>query len=244
MALTDDAASTTSSGNAAGSVAGALSAISSAGAGLKNAWESSGAKDALASASSNLPQGTQDSLALAKSKVFNRQNLRSPTVFFGLGEEQPFYLEKVPSLVTERVRHNLSFFYLNYALVAAVLFCLTLLISPSAIIGMGLLGFAWMAVIRATSEGSVQVKGITVTQKQATIGMSGVSVLLLMWLLSHIFWMTLATSGFLCGVHCLLRDASMHKDEEDRVAMSGDLSLDDEGTFLTSEQGSVGEGLA
>ena len=125
----------------------------------KNAWESSGAKDALASASSNLPQGTQDSLALAKSKVFNRQNLRSPTVFFGLGEEQPFYLEKVPSLVTERVRHNLSFFYLNYALVAAVLFCLTLLISPSAIIGMGLLGFAWMAVIRATGEGSVQVKG-------------------------------------------------------------------------------------
>ena len=39
------------------------------------------------------------------------------------------------------------------------LFCLTLLISPSAIIGMGLLGFAWMAVIRATSEGSMQVKG-------------------------------------------------------------------------------------
>jgi hypothetical protein len=31
--------------------------------------------------------------------------------------------------------------------------------SPSAIIGLGLLGFAWMAVIKATSEGSVQFKG-------------------------------------------------------------------------------------
>jgi hypothetical protein len=40
--------------------------------------------------------------------------------------------------------------------------------------------------------------------------------------------MTIGTSGFLCGVHCLLRDASMHKDESDRVIMQGDLSLDDE----------------
>lgn len=77
-----------------------------------------------------------------------------------MGEEKPFYLERVPSLVTERLRHNLSFFYLNYILITTVLFCLTMITSPSAIIGIGLLGFAWMAVIRATSEGSVQVKGM------------------------------------------------------------------------------------
>ncbi|KAL7531062.1 hypothetical protein ACHAXR_008484, partial [Thalassiosira sp. AJA248-18] len=201
----------------------------------KNAWDKSGAKDVLANAQSNLPQGTQDTLAIAKQKIFNRQNLRTPTVFFGIGEEQPFYMERVPSLLTERVRHNLGFFYLNYALVTTVLFCLTLLISPSAIIGIGLLGFAWMAVIRATSEGSMQVKGITITQKQASIGMGGISVLVLIWLLSHIFWMALATSGFLCGVHGLLRDASMHKDEEDKVMMQGDLSLDEEASFLNSE---------
>ena len=96
---------------------------------------------------------------MAKQKIFNRQNLRSPTVFFGIGEEQAFYVEKVPSLLTERIKHNLSFFYLNYAMVTTFLFCLTLLISPSAIIGIGLLGFAWLAVIRATSEGQMQVKG-------------------------------------------------------------------------------------
>jgi len=233
--MTDDTNSI-ASGNAAGNVAGALTALTSASSTIKNAWDNSGAKDAMAKAQSNLPQGTQDTLAIAKQKIFNRKNLRSPTVFFGIGEEGPFYVEKIPSLITERVRHNLSFFYLNYALVTTILFCLTLLISPSAIIGIGLLGFAWMAVIRATSEGSVQVKGITISQKQASIAMGGVSVIVLIWLLSHIFWMALATSGFLCGVHMLLRDASMHKDEEDKVVMQGDLSLDaEEASFLNTE---------
>ena len=91
--------------------------------------------------------------------MFNRKNLRTPTIFFGIGEEHPFYMERVPSLVAERARHNLSFFYLNYSAVTVLLFSLTLLISPSAIIGIALLGFAWMALIRATSEGSMQVKG-------------------------------------------------------------------------------------
>jgi len=63
--------------------------------------------------------------------------------------------------------------------------------------------------------------------------MAGLSVLVLIWLLSHIFWWTLSTSGFLTGVHCLLRDASMHKDEEDKVVMQGDLSLnEEESSFL------------
>mmetsp|Transcript_2925 Transcript_2925/g.4490 ORF Transcript_2925/g.4490 Transcript_2925/m.4490 type:complete len:241 (+) Transcript_2925:56-778(+) len=231
MALTDD--STTSSTNSGG-IASALTALNSASSNVKNAWDKSGGSQALSSIQSSLPQGTKDYIADAQNKVFNRKNLRSPTVFFGLGEEKPFYLERVPSLVTERVKHNLSFFYLNYALLTALLFALTLLISPSAIIGIGLLGFAWMAVIRATAEGSVEIKGITVTQKQATIAMSGFSVIVLIWLLAHIFWWTLSTSGFLTGVHCLLRDASMHKDEEDRVEMQGDLSLDEEATFLNS----------
>jgi len=235
MALTDDTTST-SSGSAAGNVAGALTALSSASSTIKNAWEKSGAKDVIATASSNLPQGTQDTISLAKQKIFNRQNLRSPTVFFGIGEEQPFYVEKVPSLIAERARHNLSFFYLNYVGVTTILFCLTLLISPMTIIGMGLLGGAWMVVIRATNEGSVQIKGITITQKQASIAMGGISVLTLIYLLSHIFWMTLFTSGFLSGIHMLLRDASMHKDEEDKVVMQGDLSLEVGGDGISDEE--------
>lgn len=82
----------------------------------------------------------------------------------------------------------------------------------------------------------VILTGITITQKQASLAMSALSVFVLIWLLSHVFWMALATSGFLCGVHMLLRDASMHKDEEDKVEMQGDLSLDaEEASFLNNE---------
>jgi hypothetical protein len=91
--------------------------------------------------------------------MFNREHLRSIGVYFGIGEERPFYVEKTPSLLMSRLRHNVSFFYLNYMLLTAVLFCLTLLISPSAIIGIGLLGLAWMFVIRASSSGALQVAG-------------------------------------------------------------------------------------
>lgn len=242
MALNDDPA--TSSVPSAGGIAGALSALNTASTSIKSAWDNSGGSDVINNVSNNIPQGTKDLFADTKNKVFNRQALRSPTVFFGIGEEKPFYLERVPSLVTERVRHNLSFFYLNYIMVTGLLFCLTLLISPSAIIGIGLLGFAWMAVIKATSGGSMQVKGITVTQKQASIGMGVVSVLVLIWLLSHIFWWTLSTSGFLTGVHGLLRDASMHKDEEDKVQMQGDLSLGEEESSFLNDAGALGEGAA
>jgi len=81
------------------------------------------------------------------------------TVYFGIGEERPFYVEKTPSLLADRIRHNFTFFYLNYMLLTAVLFCLTLLISPSAIIGIALLAMAWMWVIRASQSGSLAVGG-------------------------------------------------------------------------------------
>ena len=56
--------------------------------------------------------------------------------------------------------------------------------------------------------------------------MAVLSVVVLMYLLSHIFWWTLFSSGFLISLHVLLRDASMHKDEEDKIDMTGDLDLD------------------
>ena len=74
--------------------------------------------------------------------------------------------------------------------------------------------------------------------------MGVVSVIVLIWLLAHIFWWTLSTSGFLTGVHGLLRDASMHKDEEDKVQMQGDLSLGEEESSFLNDAGALGEGAA
>lgn len=68
------------------------------------------------------------------------------------------------------------------------------------------------------------------------MGMGAFTALALIWLLSHIFWWTLSTSGFLTGIHMLLRDASMHKDEEDKIEMQGDLSMEDEASFLNAAE--------
>jgi len=82
------------------------------------------------------------------------------------------------------------------------------------------------------------VSGLRIPQKTATIAMAGVSVFVLLWLLSNIFWWTLFSSGFLVGLHALLRDASMHKDMDDAVAMEGDfqgdLNLGEDAAFLNS----------
>jgi hypothetical protein len=174
-----------------------------------------------------------DSTRLYVGTLFNREHLRSITVYFGIGEERPFYIEKTPSLLIERLRHNAVFFLLNYMLLTAVLFCLTLLISPSAIIGIALLAGAWFWVIRASESGSMKIGSVSIPQKTATFGMAGLSVLVLIYLLSSIFWWTLLTSGCFTGAHAILRDASMHKDMEDAVDMQGDLSLGEEASFLS-----------
>jgi hypothetical protein len=66
--------------------------------------------------------------------------------------------------------------------------------------------------------------GMTISQTNATIGMSVISVMSLIYLLSGIFWWALATSGFFVVVHAALRDASMHQDGDDQVDMVGEVS--------------------
>lgn len=105
--------------------------------------------------SKNIPDSTKQYIG----SVFKRDHIRSVSVYFGIGEDRPFYIEKTPSLLLERLRHNFTFFYLNYLLLTGVLFCLTLLISPSAIIGMGILALAWMWVIRASQSGTLSISG-------------------------------------------------------------------------------------
>lgn len=63
--------------------------------------------------------------------------------------------------------------------------------------------------------------------------MGGLSVFILMYLLSSIFWWTIFSSGFLIAVHAVLRDASMHKDLDDAMAMEGDFHLGEESSFLS-----------
>lgn len=151
--------------------------------------------------------------------------------------------------------------------VFGILFVLTMITSITTMIGLVILGAAWLYVIRASSEGHLQiaskyrgptrdrrpitlshmtltvmlttfrfVAGLKIPQKQATIAMATVSALVLFYLLSHIFWWTAGSGGFLVAMHAFFRDASMHQDQEDRVEMHGDLSLDENASFLNPVQ--------
>ena len=68
--------------------------------------------------------------------------------------------------------------------------------------------------------------------------MAVISGLVLFNVLSHVFWWTLFSGGFISGIHAFLRDASMHKDEEDRIEMTGDVAFDagEDASFLNPQQ--------
>ena len=89
--------------------------------------------------------------------MFKREHFRGVGVFFGIGEERPYYVEKTPSLLIERLRHNVMFFYLNYMAIAGVMFFLMMLMSPSTIIGLVLLGALWMWFVRASQDGTLRI---------------------------------------------------------------------------------------
>ena len=82
------------------------------------------------------------------------------------------------------------------------------------------------------------IAGITISAKQATVVMTAISILVMVWVLTGIFWLTAGSGGFLIGTHAFLRDASMHQDQEDAVEMSGDLTLEEDAAFLNP----VGDG--
>lgn len=220
--MSDNTSTTSAAGGAAaglGAIAGMAGMMGTMSETIKN----NGGSEIASTITNALPTSTKEYISDAREKMFSRDQMRAPTIFFGMGEEKPFYLERTPSLIVERMQHNFSFFYMNYLLLTAILFALTLLISPGALIGIALLAVAWVTVIRATKDGSCNIKGATITQKHASIAMSVVSSFVLFWLLANIFWWTLGSSGLLVGAHSFLRDASMHKDDGDKIEMTGDI---------------------
>jgi len=174
--------------------------------------------------SASIPDSTKNYISQTTGQLFSRDRLRSIYVCFGIGEERAFYIEKTPSLLVARVKHNAQFFYLNYLLMSAVIFGLTLFVTPSAIIGIAILAAGWVYIIRASQSGSLQIGSFTFSQTQVTIAMGAISAFSLIWILSSVFWWALGSSGFLTIVHAALRDASMHQDGEDQVTMVGEVS--------------------
>lgn len=64
-----------------------------------------------------------------------------------------------------------------------------------------------------------------------------ISIIIVFWLLSSVFWWSIVTSGVFVTAHGLFRDASMHKDMDDAMAMEGDFTINEESSFLGDNTG-------
>ncbi|GMH58076.1 hypothetical protein TrRE_jg2218 [Triparma retinervis] len=219
-----------------GSTAPSISMFGTLGSSLKSKWESVDGPQTVSNISAQLPDSVKSRASNISSTYLNPRYMRSPKVYLGLGESKPFYLETNPSLIADRLKHNIGYFYLNYVFLTVLLFVLTLMISPSSLISIAILAFAWFYVMKITADGYT-IFGVQISQRVATGVMSIVTILCLTYVLSSIFWWTLCTSGFCIFGHSIFRDASMHKDEQDHVEMSGDL---EEAPFLDSNSGDMG----
>ena len=173
-----------------------------------------------------MPTDTRNYLEKQRKQFLNPEKIRSPSVYVGLGEEKPFFIEKSPPLIMTRLKHNFKYFYLNYLIISIILFLLTLLVTPTAVFGIGAIIALWFFTLKATESGSVTVRGVTIPQKPILVVLTVVSFFILSCVLSNIFWWTLFSS-FLCGGgHAFFRDATMHIDEEDKVSMVGEIDED------------------
>jgi len=211
----------------------ALNTLSSLGGTIKQKWGESAGPQITSDIGSRLPENFKANVATLSNRYFDPRNVRSPRVYLGMGEERPFYLETNPSLIADRIRHNLSFFYLNYTMVIVLLFALTLMISPSSLISIAILALLWAYSMKLTENGYMLFGRIHISNRQTVMVMGVITIFCLFYVLSSVFWWTLFSSGFCVFGHGLTRDASMHKDQEDHVEMSGDL---EEAPFLNAEE--------
>jgi len=181
----------------------------------KEKWDSSTVNKAVNSATGSVPQGTKDFLASTTGKLFDRKNLRGFKACFGIGEEKPFSFEMSFQPVKERVTNNLTFFYLNYLLLGALLFCLTMVVSPSAIIGIGALVVVWYLFIQRAKQGkTIVILGKEITDKLATDVLIVLSALVLFFILEGIFWYALGTSVVLTLLHAATRNEFSYQEVE------------------------------
>lgn len=138
----------------------------------------------------------------------NFSNVRSLKLLFGFGEKKPFFVETKITPLISRINHNFSYFYMNYLMLTAIFFIVALVVSPSVIFWIGGLVILWAIVLKRTSNGAIVIKGLEISQKHASLGLSIISTKLVMdvEILSNFFFWTFYTSATLICSHAILRN--------------------------------------
>lgn len=174
------------------------------------------AKQTMNQVSGAMPAEAKSAIQSAKEHIWDSDELRSLSMFFGIGESNTFSIAINPTILCPRLKNNLFFFYLNYILLTAIVFCVILLatvLNPTSLIMLGALGLGWFVVLQATSEGSATMGPIEVSRKVACGIMVIISLFVAFFLVKDIFFVTIGSGVCLSFVHALLRDATPHYEQ-------------------------------
>lgn len=87
--------------------------------------------------------GMNEEMSARAQQLLSRENLRGVGDFFG-----GFSVVMAPPQLMERARHNVRYYYLNYIVLTAVIFCAALVVHPLKLIGLGVIAAMWVAVAR------------------------------------------------------------------------------------------------
>uniref|UniRef100_A0AAV1T5W4 PRA1 family protein n=1 Tax=Peronospora matthiolae TaxID=2874970 RepID=A0AAV1T5W4_9STRA len=180
------------------------------------------------------PQGTitievpEHVLKKMRNQIFQAvdvRNVRGLSQFFGLGEEKPF---NVPGrdVLASRCRKNALFFSANYAISAALVGVVTILLNPFFLFVLICLGGFWLYMTSATAnetpENPTKIMGRNVTPDQRKLGMLGVSAAVVVIFGGSILFTICSASGALAMSHAILRDCATICEEDELGFLSGD----------------------
>ncbi|CEG49174.1 Prenylated rab acceptor 1 [Plasmopara halstedii] len=151
-------------------------------------------------------------------KAVDIRNVRGISQFFGLGEEKPFNLPNRDVLAT-RCRRNAFFFSANYAISAALVGVITILLNPFFLFVLICLGGFWLYMSSATAnespENPTKIMGRTVSPDQRKIGLLGVSAVVIVIFGGSILFTICSASGALAISHAILRDCPSVREEDE-----------------------------
>ncbi|DBA01279.1 TPA: hypothetical protein N0F65_001784 [Lagenidium giganteum] len=172
-------------------------------------------------------------------QVVNIKNVRGLTLFFGFGEEKPFNIPTREALAP-RARKNAMFFATNYAVCAALVAVVAILLNPLFLFVLICLGGFWFYVASATAnespENPTMVFGRPVTPDQRKFGMYAITLALIVIFGGSILFTISVSSSALAISHAILRDCPVVREEDELGFLSDDAAKLAETTGFPAEE--------
>jgi len=176
-------------------------------------WTSAQGAEILSEVGSVIPDETKN--------FFSGDKVRSLKVYFGFRSSESYSIVSA-NLLMLRIKHNLSFFYLNYIIQTSVFFALTLLFSPGSMLEIGMLLLVWFMMMQATTSGAMHICGSSISRKMLSLLLAGCSAFILLYVLAGVFWWAMSSSLFAIALHTIFRDASAYQIEPELLYIESD----------------------